>query len=115
MVITTGTVVAGNRAVTSVAAEFRRSEGEAAGIAILESSERPGGSREAAEVVVTTGTVVTGTNPRGADQDAPVTVEEEGSGEAAGSQARAPGTGAGAAPDPVLIHQIWIPNPMTIV
>ena len=46
MVITTGTVFAGNRAVTSVAAEFRRSEGEAAGSAILESSERPGGSRE---------------------------------------------------------------------
>ena len=102
VVITTGTVVAGNRAVTSVAAEFRRSEGEAAGIAILESSERPGGSREAAEVVVTIGTVVAGTNPRGADQDAPVTLEEEGSGEAAGSQARAPGTGA--APDLVLIH-----------
>ena len=104
MVITTGTVVAGNRAVTSVAAEFRRSEGEgeAAGIAILESSERPGGSREAAEVVVTIGTVVAGTNPRGADQYAPVTLEEEGSGEAAGSQARAPGTGA--APDLVLIH-----------
>ena len=48
---------------------------------------------KAAEVVVTTGTVVDGTNLRGADQDAPVTLEEEGGLRGSSGQ---PGKGAGA-------------------